>query len=361
MQLASRNQKLHRRHLRIAIAIPFASLALSSIAGLFPPAHRPLHAAPQEEYEQHDEVVANLAAGRVIIAVFKDAILIASIENHIESDALPPAIIPISGRRAAILMGAISWNSPSPPVEWARLDRELPNLHANMATAVAPHLGGTAVGAEAKDIEDIGEGLRIRLSAMMKKVHGQLDVPEGQPLIELVLADYQVDYGPEVWTLQYGIKQQIQRGDFWDTKIQRPRYSQLWPPEKTDPHTVIELHYPPEEKTPTLLDLLRQKDPRLAAISSSDAAMSAVADAILHGDTSKLLAAAAVPYFRAAFNTLVPAGASLSIAQIDHEQGFEWLLAPPPPPAPPKNAQQQQPTQQDRPADAPSLLRPPPK
>jgi len=356
----SRKQKL-LRHLRIAIPIALLSLAGASAPLPLPLAHRPLHAAPQEEYEQHDEVVANLAAGRVIIAVFKDAILIASIENRIESDTLPPAIIPMNGRRAAILMGAISWNSPSPPVEWARLDRELPNLHANMATAVAPHMGGTAVGTEAKDIEDIGEGLRIRLSAMMKKVHGQLDVPEGQPLIELVLADYQVDYGPEVWTLQYGINQQVQRGDFWDTKIQRPRYSQLWPPEKADPHTVMELHYPPDEKTPTLLDLLRQKDPRLAAISGSDAAMSAVAEALLHGDTSKLLAAAAVPYFRAAFNALAPAGASLSIAQIDHEQGFEWLLAPPPPPAPLKNAQQQQPAQQDRPADAPSLLRPPPK
>jgi hypothetical protein len=142
---------------------------------------------------------------------------------------------------------------------------------------------------------------------MMKKVHGQLDVPEDQPLIELVLADYQIDYGPEVWTLQYGINQQPERGEFWDTKIQRPRYAQLWPPEKTAPHTVMEIQYPPDQKTPTLLDLLRQQDPRLQAIGSSDAAMAAVADAIVRGDTSKLLQAAAVPYFRACLQRNHPA------------------------------------------------------
>jgi len=355
VQVVSKNRL--RRH-RKTIAL----LAIATIAAFSPPLHRPpLHAAPQEEYEQHDEVVADLAAGRVILAVFKDAILIASIENHIEPDALAPAIVPLGGRRAAILLGAISWNSPSPPVEWARLDTEIPNLHAHMAIAITPHMQGSAAGEEAKDIEDVGEGLRIRLSAMMKKVHGQLDVPEDQPLIELVLADYQVDYGAEVWTLQYGLTQQPERGEFWDTKIQRPRYAQLWPPEKTAPHTVMEVQYPPSgEKSSTLLDLLRQKDPRLQAISQSDPQMAAVANTVLSGDTSKLLQAAAVPYFRACFNVLTPANATLAIALIDHEQGFQWLLAPPPPPPRAKNAQQPE-QDQERPPGAPSLLKPPPK
>lgn len=356
MQAGSKNQTLRHR-----LCKPIALLAIATVAAFFPPLRRlPLHAAPQEEYEQHDEVVANLAAGRVILAVFKDAILIASIENHIEPDALAPAIVPLGGRRAAVLLGAISWNSPSPPVEWARLDTELPNLHAHTATAITPHMqASVAAGQEAKDIEDVGEGLRIRLSNMMKKVHGQLDVPEDQPLVEVVLADYQVDYGAEVWTLQYGLNQQPERGEFWDTKIQRPRYSQLWPPEKTAPHTVIEIQYPPAgENSPTLLDLLRQKDPRLQAISQGDPQMAAVANAVLSGDTSKLLSAAAVPYFRACFNALTPAKATLAIALIDHEQGFQWLLAPPPPPPPAKNAKQ---PDQERPPGAPSLLKPPPK
>jgi hypothetical protein len=339
-----------------------ALLAIATFAAVFPPLQcPPLHAAPQEEYEQHDEIVANLAAGRVIVAVFKDAILIASIENHIEPDALAPAIVPLAARRVGILLGAISWNSPSPPVEWARLDTELPTLHAHMAIAITPHMQGSAAGEEAKDIEDVGEGLRVRLSNMMKKVHGQLDVPEDQPLIELVLADYQVDYGAEVWTLQYGLSQQPERGEFWDTKIQRPRYSQLWPPEKTAPHTVMEIQYPPAvEKSPTLLDLLRQKDPRLQAIAQSDPQMAAVATTVLSGDTSKLLQAAAVPYFRACFNALVPTKAALAIALIDREQGFQWLLAPPPPPPHAKTAQPPD-QEQERPPDAPSLLKPRPR
>ena len=354
MQVASKNQRLLHR-----LGKPIALLAIAAVAAFFPS----LHAAPQEEYEQHDEVVANLAAGRVILAVFKDAILIASIENHIEPDALAPAIVPLTNRQAAILLGAISWNSPSPPVEWARLDAELPSLRANSSTAITPHLQGGAVavaGQEAKDIEDVGEGLRVRLSAMMKKVHGPLSVSEDQPLVELVLADYQVDYGAEVWTLQYALIQQPERGEFWDTKIQRPRYSQLWPPEKTAPHTIMEIQYPPAaENSPTLLDLLRQKDPRLQAIGARDPQMAAVATAVLSGNTSKLLQAAAVPYFRACFNVLTPPKSALAIALIDHEQGFQWLLEPPPPPPPAKNAKQQ--PEQERPPGAPSLLKPPPK
>jgi hypothetical protein len=359
VQAVSNNQP-SRHRLRKAIAL----LTIAIIAAFLPPLQpKPLHAAPQEEYEQHDEVVANLAAGRVIVAVFKDAILIASIENHIEPDSLAPAIVPLAARRVAILLGAISWNSPSPPVEWARLDTEIPNLHAHIAIAITPHMQGSSAGEEAKDIEDVGEGLRVRLSNMMKRVHGPLDLPPDQPLIELVLADYQVDYGAEVWTLQYGLNQQPERGEFWDTKIQRPRYSQLWPPEKTAPHTVMEIQYPPTaEKSPTLLDLLRQKDPRLQAISQSDPQMATVAATVLSGDTSKLLQAAAVPYFRACFNALTPPNAALAIALIDREQGFQWLLAPPPPPPPAKNSKLHLPEQdQARPPDAPSLLKPPPK
>jgi hypothetical protein len=123
----------------------------------------------------------------------------------------------------------------------------------------------------------------------------------------------------------------------------------------------MEIQYPPDQKTPTLLDLLRQQDPRLQAIGSSDAAMAAVADAIVRGDTSKLLQAAAVPYFRACFNAITPPGATLAIAQIDHERGFQWLLSPPPPPPHPANTIQQQAPEQQRPPDAPSLLKPPPK
>jgi hypothetical protein len=358
VQAVPKNQKFFFRRSRIA----FLAIAIAFAQAFCPPQHTALRAAPQEEYEQHDEVVANLAAGRVIITVLKDAILIASIENHLEPEAQAPAIIQLGARRAAILLGAISWNSPSPPVEWANLATELPTLHANMTVAVAPHLQGSAVGAEAKDLEDVGEGLRIRLSSMMKKVHGNLEVPEDEPLVELVLADYVVDYGPEVWTLQYAINQQPERGDFWDSKIQRPRYAQLWPPEKTAPHTLIEIQYPQGEKTPTLLDLLRQKSPQLEVIGTSDPAMAAVAAAILRGDTSKLQSADAVPYLRACLNALMPPSATLAIARIDQEQGFEWLLAPPPPPKKIRpETEPNAPSLQKPQPNRPSLLNPPPK
>ena len=44
---------------------------------------------PQEE-KPIEEIVANLAAGRVIVGVFKDGIVIGSIENSIETGSLTP-------------------------------------------------------------------------------------------------------------------------------------------------------------------------------------------------------------------------------------------------------------------------------
>ena len=60
-------------------------------------AARAFRGAPQQTNDApHDEVVANLASGRVVIAVVKDAILIATIENPIEPETRPPTPVQIS-------------------------------------------------------------------------------------------------------------------------------------------------------------------------------------------------------------------------------------------------------------------------
>ena len=53
-----------------------------------------------------EEIVANLAAGRVIVAVVKDAIIIATVENPIESQTHPPIPVELNSRRAGVLFGA---------------------------------------------------------------------------------------------------------------------------------------------------------------------------------------------------------------------------------------------------------------
>ena len=66
-----------------------------------------------QEPESTEEVVANLAAGRVLVAVTKDGIVIATLENKVEPDTRPPLIVPLGSRRAAVLMGAFNWLAPA--------------------------------------------------------------------------------------------------------------------------------------------------------------------------------------------------------------------------------------------------------
>src|SRR5260370_13256743 len=81
-------------------------------------------AAQETSEAPGEEVVVNLATGRVIIAVVKDAILIGTVENPIEPQTHPPIPVQLSGRRAGIMLGAVDWFSPSSQLELARLDRE---------------------------------------------------------------------------------------------------------------------------------------------------------------------------------------------------------------------------------------------
>src|ERR1700683_1421412 len=96
-------------------------------------------AAQQRQDAPRDEIIANLAAGRVIIAVVKDAILIATIENPIEPQTRLPAPVELNSKRVGIFLGAVEWISPSSQVEFARLDKDLPHLHGKVAS-ISPQL-----------------------------------------------------------------------------------------------------------------------------------------------------------------------------------------------------------------------------
>ena len=71
--------------------------------------------------------------------------------------------------------------------------------------------------------------------------------------------------------------------DYYDTHVSHPSFSQIWPPEKGQPHSLMEFQYPPDTAQPTLLDLLRQKDPRMQKIATSDTKMREVAIYLLEG------------------------------------------------------------------------------
>jgi hypothetical protein len=316
-------------------------------------------AAAQETYEQpSQEIIVDLAAGRVVVLVVKDAILIGTVENPIEAETLPPAPVQLGSERAGMVLGAVNWFSPSTQQDLARLNRELPHLHRSSPAAAGPHLQGVQGGSEATDIEAIGQGMLERLNGLAKGFHNKINLPADEPLAEVIVADYLSGYGPEVWQLSYSMTQNITtHEDYWDTRVLRPRYLQFWPPEKKEPRTLVEFNYPPENPPLPILDLLRQKDPRLEAIVSSDPKMAEVSDLLLRGESNKILGVDATQFLRAALDVLTPAKARQTMAVIGPESGFQWILPPPPEPVRPGS---QPGPQKSREPDAPSLANPHP-
>src|SRR4029077_18867411 len=97
--------------------------------------------APQQEPGAvNEEMVASLAAGRVVILVVKGAILIGTVEDPIEADTHPPTPVAIGSERVGVILGTVRWSSPSSQREIARLDEDLPHLRSTAVTPT-PHLG----------------------------------------------------------------------------------------------------------------------------------------------------------------------------------------------------------------------------
>ncbi|HEX4001773.1 MAG TPA: hypothetical protein VHX36_03945 [Candidatus Acidoferrales bacterium] len=307
-------------------------------------------AVAQQQGSPTEEVVANLAAGRVVIAVVKDAILVGTLEDPIEAGCHPPTPVAISTDRVGILLGAVDWLSPSSHQELARLDQELPHLRSHLVTQT-PHIAATGGGDEATDIEAVGQGLLERLDQVVPDLHEKLDLLDTEPIAELIVVDYLPGYGPEVWQLSYGIQQEQQDNDYWTTRVLRPGYLQFWPPEKGQPKIPVEFAYPSDSPGPTLIELLRKHDPRLAKVTASDPKMAEVADRFVQGESSKVNLTDATQFLRAALDAIATPNARETMASISEENGFAWILGPP---SEPRSSA----VQHERPADAPSLAAP---
>jgi hypothetical protein len=335
-----------------------ATLALSvaALAATFPGAKHSRAVAASRAAEQDtsdspiEETVADLAAGRVIIAVVKDAILVGTIENPIEAQTRPPVPVAMVGTRLGVILGPVDWSSPSSKEQIADLNRELPHLRGRLV-ADTPHLQESQGGEEATDLEGIGQGVLERLNQIAQDLHGEIDLPANEPFEQLIIVDYLSGYGPEVWQLSFGLKQEEAKEEFWTTRVLRPSYLQFYPPEKKQPHTLVEFDYPTENTPPSLLDLLRQNDSRFESLRHSDPTMAQVAQDFLDGESEKIPATDAVQFLRAAMNILAPPRARQTMASLTEDTGLAWILPPPAEPASPAQ-------QKERPAGAPSLLKP---
>jgi hypothetical protein len=329
-------------------------LSLAFLAAFLAGPTVPLQAAPQLSVSQ---VTIQRADGQVVFTVTKDAILAATVAASAQTGATPlalqPTIVPLGSGRIAVLMGAIGWTE-STAGKSMRLDAELPPA----ARAAMQPASGESQPDLAGDIEAIGVTILELLRPMVREVHTKLDLATDEPLVQVLLAGYAEGYGPEIWSLSYRVQQRNLGNDYWDTRPLRPAYTQLYPPEKGQPHTFVEVQYPPKAAP---LGLLRatQSDSRVQRIRASSEQTNEALTAILNGESRKASSRPTADFIRAAIPLLAGEQARLAIAALDERYRFQWILAPEDALAPPPETetQQEQPPSQQRQTERPSLRR----
>lgn len=285
--------------------------------------------------QREDEIVASLAGGRVIVQVARDdVILVAAIDQPVEANSVPPRLLQLDPGHVGIIFGAIEWQSPAAPSP-VRLDLD---FRAIPHTA-DQHYAGFPDEA-APDLETIGIGFLEALRPLVAQLHHKLDFRPDDALFEVIILGFAKDYGPEIWQVEYRIEQEqvATRGEYWQTRILRPRFTQLYPPEggKKAPHTLVEARYPPESAEgkhaeqndePPLMALIQGADPRIARLRASDPRFAKVAEAIERGQAQKANATDASDFLRAAL-PLIANGSKFFMGSMEEQRGFDWVVPP---------------------------------
>jgi len=245
-----------------------------------------------------------------------------------------------------VLLGSSEWRIPADPNP-IRLD------HGYTRTGTPdPRYQGSYSGEAEADLEQMGVAFLEKLTPLAARLHHKLDFPPDQPLFELVVIGFGPrDYGPEVWTVEYRMTQtnMASRGDFWQTRVLRPRFEQIYPPEKHQPRKLVETCYPGTCKGPSLQQLLEGNEPTLEKLAKSDIKLSKAVGLISNGQAQKAAREDANTFLRAAVPLLYP-NRHFVMGTYEGEHGFQWIL---PPDEPIEKAKDDK----NRPAEAPSLRR----
>jgi hypothetical protein len=280
------------------------------------------------------ELAVNLAEGRVIICAAKDGIILATVDAHSEAGSRPPTVASLGPLRAGVILGAVEWVKPDSMDQPVRLDAEFPRLAA--AAIISP--GAQKSSETASDIESIGVSILERVRVLAGQLHSKINLGEDEPLVRIILADYVPGYGPEAWTLDYFVRQDQLASGYWRTRVLRPSYTQLYPPEKGQPHTLVEVRYPSADRAkdePELRDLLQQYDPRLTTIRAANASVAKSVAFVSEGQSQKSDAASDINFLRAALPAVVPPETEITMADVDFDRGFQWVMHPRGPAVPP--------------------------
>jgi len=298
---------------------------------------------------QEEEIVANLAGGRTIIEVADDAILFAAIDHPLEAKSVPPRVAAIDMRHVGIFYGASEWQVPSQP-QPIRLDLNIPHF----AAADGHYYNSNDAD---QDLDQIGVAFLEKLRPLVSQLHHKIDLKPDEPLFRIVLIGYAPqNYGAEVWLIDYNVEQEAipNQADFWQTRLLRPRFTQLFPPEKHQPKTLIESRFPTDLPGIPLLGLIEQSDPGIARLRSSDAHLNKVVELIARGESQKADPTASTEFLRGAL-PLVAGDSPFIMGVIGERSGFEWIV----PPTEPRVKEETATQDKNRPADAPTLMRKP--
>jgi hypothetical protein len=301
--------------------------------------------------DHEDEIIANLAGGRVIIHVTKDDVIVfGAIDQPVEVGSIPPRVMNVDNGHVAVLLGASEWRLPADPKP-VRLDRDFQRIGGR-----DPRFRTNPDEAE-PDLEAIGVSFLERLRPLVNQLHHKIEIPPDEPLFEAVIIGFAPShYGPEVWTVEYRIQQEAvgAREDYWQTRILRPRFTQLYPPEKHAPRTVIDARYPANTKGPTVMELIQGNDPRIAQLRGGEPRFAKVVEAVDKGQAQKAISVDATDFMRALLPILAGKN-SFVLAKMEEEHGLEWIVEP----EEPVNKAEKEQEDKERPADAPSLRKRP--
>ena len=326
-----------------ALPLEVISLVLAAI-GLFSAA-----AARAQDRQREDEIVANLAGGRVIVHVARESIIFAAIDEPIEANSIPPRVMDLDSGHIGVLFGASEWQLPADPKS-VRLDKSFPRVGGR-----DPRYETNPDEVE-PDLETIGVAFLERLRPLVAQLHHRIDFKPEEPLFELVVIGYAPNsYGAEVWVVEYRIQQEevATRGDYWQTRILRPRFTQLYPPEKHAPRTLVETRYPDSLMGSTLLDLIQGNDPRFAQLRAGEPRFAKVMEEVSRGQAQKAAPLDAADFLRAALPLI--AGKARFLLGTMNERGVDWIV----PPEEPVEKAKEEKEDKDRPPGAPTLRRKP--
>jgi hypothetical protein len=299
-------------------------------------------AANQVSAQTHeDEIVANLAGGRVIVHVARELIVVAAIDQPVERNSNPPRVMNLDGTHIGVLLGASEWRVPMDPKP-IRLDQGF------QRTSVVNSRNATSPDAET-DLETIGTAFLEKLRPLAAQLRNKLDFSPDDSIFQIVIIGYAPnDYGPEVWVVEFHMEQEeiATRADYWQTRVLRPRFTQLYPPEKHAPRTLVESRYPVNTKGATLAELIQGNDPRITRLGS-DPRFAKVLENLHGGQAQKAAPVDSADFMRAVL-PLIAGDAPYVLGTMDERRGFQWIV-------PPREPMEKAEDDKSRPPDAPSL------